>query len=432
MKLARRATEWAAVTVASVPLGLVYSIMLARALGPGSRGEYATFVTSVSTIVGVMSLGIGIVGRAEVAGDQTRTQAVNSNLAWFSIVVGFALILLAAGFAVFVPDSPLVWIAFPLAVCAAAAIYSSYGILLLQGLGAFRRVNALRLGRLAIDIAVVGSFVVLAKFGVRGAVWGWTTATLITATLTFLVLWRLNGPPTAFQIDEFKTAVKHGWRVLVAGQSIALQTSIVIFLLNRYETSVDIGLFAIALGLSAQVSSLCSTLAVVASDRIAGPHRNASEDVVKRLTRFLVAVAAPLFLIAAVFSTPVIVSLYGDAYRPSAFLFVILLIGHLISQVTEVDSQFLIGQHWRTTDAMLLNIFNMALAVSLAFVLIPRYGVVGGAISLSGAYVLNAVMHHIWIRRLMGCPWPELLVLTRSDVDRIISALNLRTRAAES
>ena len=52
------------------------------------------------------------------------------------------------------------------------------------------------------------------------------------------------------------------------------------------------------------------------------------------------------------------------------------------------------------------------------------------ATALSAAYALNAVMHHIWVRRTMGCTWRELLFLAKTDVERVRSGISLRPRAA--
>ena len=432
MRLARRATEWVAVTILSMPLGLLYSVVLARALGPAARGEYATFVTAAGMLVGLLSMGAGVVGRADVAADRGRVRAVHSNLLWFASMAGL-LVLAGAGVHAFVlPSGQPAWLGVPLAVCVGAGIYSGYGILLLQGIGEFRLVNMLRIGRTGSDVVLAGFFLVLLSFGLPGAVWGWTSGTLIIAIITYSMLVRIGGSPVQFNLTEFKVSIRHGWHILVAGQAIALQTSIAILVLARYASAADVGVFAIALGLSVQVASLCSTLAVVASDRIAGPHRGASEDVVKRLTRLLIAMAIPMLVGAWLTADHVIVALYGEEYRRSAMLFLMLLCGHLISQVTEVDAQFLIGQHWKTVDAMGLNVVNMAIGFVLVFTLIPRFGAQGAAISLSSAYVLNALSHHIWVKRTMRCAWHDLLFLKRADIARVLSAIDFRARTAST
>lgn len=419
-------------TIASVPLGLLYSILLARALGPSARGDYATFVTLVGMLVGILSLGQGIVARAEIASDPTRARGTHANLVWF--VLALAVVLIAAGGLVPAVVSTRFpgWIGVPVAICAAAAIYTGYGALVLQGLGSFRWVNALRLGRTAADLVSVSIFLVLLGLGLNGAIWSWTATSTIAALATFMLISRMVGGMTSPRAAGLARSVRHGWKILVAGQAIALQTSVAILLLGKTASSAEVGVFAIAIGLAAQVSSLCGTLAVVTSDRIAGPVRAASEEVVKRLGRTILALSIPVLILAALLAGRVIVTLYGAEYAASASLFVIMLAGHLVSQLTEIDSQFLIGQHWKTRDAMTLNLINMAIGFTLVFTLIPRFGATGAAIALSGGYIFNAIFHHAWVRRTMNCRWREMLLLTPSDFTSAVSALSPFPRTART
>lgn len=430
MRLARRAAEWAAVTVASVPLGLFYSIVLARTLGAGARGQYAVFTTAVGIVSGVLALGIGIVARAEIAAQPEKARGIHSNLVWFVALLTGTLLAVAWLLPASIRSGHPFDRAVPLVICAAAAIYAGYGTLVLQGLGHFRWVNALRLGRSALDIVCLAVLVVSLRLGLGGAIWSWTTAGVIASLVMLYLIVRVTGSPVRANFSTLLGSFRHGWKILLAGQAIALQGSIVILMLNKSSTSAEVGVFAIALGLSAQVASLCATLAVVASDRIAGPHRMVSEDLVKRLARILLALSIPIMIGAAVLSGPVVTLLYGQEYAPAARLFTILLAGTLLSQITEVHAQYLIGQHWKSLDTMLLNIGNLVVGGLLAITLIPWLGATGAAITLSAGYILNAVMYHVWVRRTMGCARHELLIIKRSDVRSVLSAVNLVPREA--
>ena len=411
--------------MASVPLGLLYSVLLARSLGPDTRGEYAVFVTAVGILSGILSLGIGIVGRAEIASEPSRARQIHSNMVWFVIAAGLGLLALSQVFPSAIKAAHPFNRAIALVICAVTAIYAGFGTLVLQGLGHFRFVNSLRLLRSIFDIVCLSAIVVVLKLGLGGAVWSWTLSGSLAAISMFVLIARVIGLPVKGSLSGIRSAFRHGWKLLVAAQAIALETSLVILLLNRYGSHSDVGVFAIAMGLSFQVSSLCATLAVVASDRIAGPQRAASEELVKRLARLMFALVVPVTLAAMILSHTFVTLLYGAAYAAAAKLFVILLVGALLGTVTEVHAQYLIGQHWKSRDMMLLNLVNFAVALALSFALIPRYGAIGAAISLSGASALNAFMHHFWVRRIMGCPPHELLVLKRSDLFMMLHAFDI-------
>jgi O-antigen/teichoic acid export membrane protein len=320
----------------------------------------------------------------------------------------------------------------PLILCSIALIYAGYATLFLQGLGHFRWVNGLRLGRSALDILCVSVLVVGMRLGLGGAVWSWTTAGVISAAAMFVFVVKATGSPGIGNVRSILGSLRHGWKILVAGQAIALQTNLVILFVNRHGTNADVGVFAIALGLSAQVAMLCATLAAVASDRIAGPHRGQSEELVKQLARISLALSVPMLIGASLLSHFVITTLYGPAYAAAAPLFVILLVGTLVSQVTEIYAQFLIGQHWKSLDTMLLNLGNLTMALVIAFTGIPRYGVKGAAVTLSSAYILNAAFHYMWVRRTMGCTRRELLVIKASDIRKMLDIVNLFPRAVQS
>jgi O-antigen/teichoic acid export membrane protein len=420
------------VTVASVPLGLLYSVLLARTLGPEARGQYAVFTTAVGMVSGILALGLGVVARAEIAANPDRGRTVHSNLLSFLGLLAAGLFIVYAAIPHTLKLNHPLDRGVPLILCSIALIYAGYATLLLQGLGHFRWVNGLRLGKSALDILCVSLFVVGLRLGLGGAVWSWTTAGVISALAMLLFVVKATGAPGIGDVRSVIGSLRHGWKILVAGQAIALQTNLVILFLNKRGASADVGVFAIALGLSAQVAMLCATLAAVASDRIAGPHRGKSEELVKQLARISLALSIPMLIGAALLSHLVVVTLYGPAYAAAAPLFVILLAGTLVSQVTEVHAQFLIGQHWKSLDTMLLNLGNLVIALGIAFTIIPRYGAKGAAATLSAAYMLNACMYYVWVRRAMGCTRRELLVIKASDIRKMLDLVNLFPRAAQS
>ena len=424
MTLVRRATEWAFATALSIPFGLLYSVILARGLGPDARGDYAVFVTVVGVLAGILALGLGVVGRADVASDPPKAATVHSYMVWYLVAVGIALQTAVSVMPGLLPDKVAPW-ATAVVLCTVAALYSGFGTMLLQGSGRFRVVNVLRVVRTLLDVIAISLVLIVLRLGLSGAILGWSIAGVLVAALTFLAIVDQTKAPRRPDVGEFIRAVRHGWKILFAGQAVALQIALVVLLLNHFGTSAEVGVFAIAVGLSSQVAAFWSTLAVISSDRIAGSERGISEDLVKRIARLTVAMTPPLVLVAAVLSGVLIRFLYGREFSDAAMLFTVLLAGTLISQVTEVHAQYLIGQHWKSRDAMLLNMGNLVVCLVAAFVLIPRFHALGAASTLTISYFVNAAVHHVWVAKIMGCRRRELLLLTGADLRRMVSIFNL-------
>jgi O-antigen/teichoic acid export membrane protein len=429
--LVRRSVQWTGVSILTYPMGLLYSIVLARGLGPAGRGEYAALLTVCTFLAGVLSLGLGIVARADVAKSPERFRTAHATLLWYAVAVGaFALLLLPAG-------TPAVarllgirkpqYLIFSL-LGVPLLVYGMTWQLLMQSVGRFLSINALRIAKAFLDpgLLVIG-FIVLHRT-VTGALFAWYLAGLLLTIASVSMARRFASGLGRGSIKLLRGYLKHGWKLVVSSQAIAIQLQGSILLLVHFHPGVEVGIFAVAMGLATQLGIVFGTVAVVTSDQLASPDERRAASVLASVNRLLLACAIPIGVGFLIGGTLIVRILYGIAYVPSGRILWFLAASFVVSQCTEICAQYLIAQHWNTSTILWMNVANLAVGLGLGLALIPGHGAVGAAIAISVAQVLNAVAY-LWVgRKLAKLSWNDMLIVRAADIEPLRRAFRRRGR----
>ena len=434
MSLPGRVIQWLGASALAYPLGLLYSIILARGLGSGARGEYAALLTLATMLAGVGSLALGTVGRAEIARDPSSFRPVHSNLVWFCAAVGVTVIAgmpmcLRLVSQVFSVKSPTLAAGIFLAV--PFLVYGIYWPLLFQGAGHYKVINAVRLGKACIEpLLLVLLFMVVGK-SIWSAVGTWLGVSLLVTAIALWLSVTFFGPVMAPRWHLLHAHLRHGWKLAVSGQAIAFQTQVAVLLLARFHPGAEVAFFAVATGAAAQMGILVGTLATVSSDRLAGHDSGQAVQLLMLLNRLFamgtLAIAVPLALVGI----PLMSLLYGAEFRRAGMLLWVLAGAIVASQATDVNCQYLIGQHRDTGLILKLNLANMLLGSGLCVLLIPSHGAFGAALGVSVGYLTNAVAYQAVVRSRLACRWRAIALVTSEDFGTVVRAIRqLRLRDA--
>jgi O-antigen/teichoic acid export membrane protein len=362
--------------------GLVTSIVTARFLGQGGRGDYFFMVTLAALIVQFGNLGLPASNTYFAARDPHRTPQLLANSLWVSLGVGgglgvgLALFAHAAGMLQDTPASFL-WLA---AALAPPTLFYVLATGILIGRGQIRSFNALEFAVRAVllPVLVVAGLVGLGASGfVAVSVVVWVAGCVAAAVLIGRYVPLSLAPSSELLIVGFRYATKAYLVTLLA--FVALRGNI--FLLRREFGPADLGLYSIAVQIADVLTILPQAVGMILLPHLV---RDASARW-ERTVRAAIWVAAfmiVLCLFTAVFAGPVIRFLYGDDFGLSTRVLQIMLPSVFSLAVAGVLSQYLaaIG-----LPRPLLAVWaaGVALVIALSVALIPDHGAAGAAAALS-------------------------------------------------
>jgi O-antigen/teichoic acid export membrane protein len=395
-----RGSLWTLINVAlTLPLGIVANALTARVLGPAEYGQLAFLLAAFTIALPLTELGFGQAlaqwgAASEMQGDRATTELLLRSRMGFVVMVQLPL-LSAVGMLVLIGEPS--WVRGVLLAVTVVLLVGggAQAVLLLQNRTAAMAKIALAVG-IAVQAGVVGAALITGNAAsvwaarlVLGAFAPVIAAGLISRRLLRLVLRpRLpRGLPPGF------------WRFAllawVAGASALLVYSrSEVFVLRVLGQSAELGFFAVAFGLSQQLTlPLDSLLAPLfpANAALSAGHPEHVREAFFRSLRFFALLAGGLLALAPAvcFLTPIA---FGRDFSRSATLFVPLA---LASTLQSVSSPFTVLVFARRRGSVLAVAFVAGLAVDigLAVWLIPSHGAWGAVIAnIAGQVTAIAVL----------------------------------------
>ena len=430
MGLARsRAVADLAVTVGGrgvqLLLALAGSIASARALGPADFGRFGLVMATVMICgtladVGLTQAAVKYIARERDTGvqyDAARVYLVLRPISGaFVTLLGLLLTAPIAGVVLGYPDlAPYLQLAF---LTLLSLSVSSYPGTVLLGLGLFGRLGLAGVLNAAITVGGILLLLLAGRLDL-GTLVAWNVIVPLASSIPAWLLlprewlpWRLSGGG----MHALRLLLQRGglaWRMLSFGKWMGLATlgSIVaiqadVLLLGRFSTPETVGVYSVALALAMRLDTLNQSLIVVMLPRA---NRLEGQADIKGYSRRVLGASLVLALMlgAAVFvAQPLIELLYGESYRASAGLFVVLLSVVLFDLAT--SSLFLVALPLEKPQVLAVaEWLRVAMIVVAGWLLIPLYSGFGAAISRLLSRVGGAA-YSLWaLRRALDAATPE-------------------------
>jgi O-antigen/teichoic acid export membrane protein len=409
--LASRAVHSFSVVGVSAAAAFLSTVILARIAGASVVGDFALAMTTANLLAGFAVLGLDRIMVREVAGDLRTGQPARARKAvrGFVLVVTATSLLTAAGYLAvlfFTPflrrlDADMTALAL---VAVAVAVWP-----------------LLRLGRAA--LRAQGS-AVLSQFFQEGP--------SILKMLALALLWLLGIAPTAGQVTLLWVALLFGcglvvwWLVrrtarqwpaegpkvdralLLAGLPMMtvlfLQTFSQWFVLAKlalHVPSADVGAFRVAAQVAGVVATVTMATEFYVAPRMAGDFRAGRPDLAwrrhRRGTLAMIALAAPILLVAFFLPTPFLTIAFGPEFAAGAAALSIIAIGQLVN-VLRGPLGALLSMSGNDRIQLWLTLGGLALVLGLGFILIPRYGITGAAIAYTAPFLFRSLAG-AWLAR---------------------------------
>lgn len=403
------------------------SIVLARTLGPSGNGRYALLATLVGLTAMLVSLGLSAGIISEVSRGRWSVRSA------FRTCYAAGLVLGAIGFvgalAVFLllHDSVFHSVRTSLAVVALAslppAMAYQFADSILLARERYEGYAALELSHSA-TLLVIGAGLALV-FGLSGAVIGLTAAAVIGAGVGVLLL-----IPEARQdstVDEprrLRRALGFGSQAWGANLLQQINYRFDVLILAAFASSQDVGVYSVALTLTAVAWILPQALTTVLFPRIASLDQatatgeSSVEDSDAALTkgvRHAVLLSIPAGVMISLLLLIAVPLLYGPEFHQTIWLGFILLPGTLMLGVAKVLGSVVTGRGY-PRYALYSSLVQALAALALYFGLIPIFHAWGAAIGSSLSYAFGTVVSLVFVKKVTAIGFRQAFVPRADDV----------------
>lgn len=406
--------------IASLVMGVITSVVIARVLGPQGKGVYTLCALFPLFIVTLFNLGI-VPGTAyHLAVGRYRPREAFANNLLFSAVVGTICVLIGSIILGWFREQLFPGIAPRLIFLSLSIIIPNLSFLYLQavflGLQNFKEYNLADVLRSILYMIFVGIALCFLGTGISGVLLASALAWLSVDCLLIQQARKITGP-FSFKLNfsYLRAVVKYGFQAHLGNVFSFLNYRVDMFIVNWFLGAAAVGFYSIGVLLVEQLWLVSGAASLVLFPKIA-----AEKDRQKR-KEFTPMVARSVLLVTLLGSSvffflgpPIIVFLFSSRFLPAVIPFKILLVGIVALSVSRIMANDMAGRGLPLVNSI-LSLGTLGVNLSLNFFLIPRYGLAGAAWSSTISYSLMFFVCLAVYSRISGNSWIEILVPRRGD-----------------
>ncbi len=403
-------------------LGILSSVILARALGPVGKGQYALIILIPALFQAMGGIGLDQATIYMIARRRDECRAITLSLVAASAGLG---VLLAVAYAALSASQAysrylaatgveplLVWILIALLPITLALQILISAILALER---YRAYNLATLIAPSLNLMLLVMLVVVWRLGIAGAVVASVAATLVAvAGATAILLGVAPEGRLRWPAQVLRHALSYGARIQVANIAWFLHYRADMFLIGYLVGPAALGFYATAVGLAEKLYLAPSAIGTVLFPRVAATDATETRDLTPRVSRHTLWLTLCLAVVLAAVAWPVVYLLFGTAFLPSVAPLWLLLPGVVSLAVGRVLSADLNGRGLPGSVAR-ANSSMMLLNLALNLWWIPLWGIAGAAAATSISYSAAVFLLARRYRKASGATWSELILLSGAD-----------------
>ncbi|MBA3431986.1 MAG: polysaccharide biosynthesis C-terminal domain-containing protein, partial [Actinobacteria bacterium] len=176
-----------------------------------------------------------------------------------------------------------------------------------------------------------------------------------------------------------------------------------LFVLTRYATDAEVGIYSAALRGGQIIILFLTSVSLMFSPFVADLHNRGENErldrLFKTLTRWTIAATVPAMLLLTIAPASAL-RVFGSDFAGGQTALLVLLAGQFINIATG-SVGFVLIMVGRTGWDLVVNGASLALNLGLAFLLCPRYGMVGAAVANAVTFVFSKVARLALVRRFV-------------------------------
>ncbi|MFH1774708.1 MAG: flippase [Methanobacteriota archaeon] len=317
--------------------------------------------------------------------------------------------------------------------------FSALSLILLNVLIAFEKVkyyvsvkNILESIVLIVSTAVI----IYLGYGILGAAIAYALAIVSTFLISLYLLEKRVFP-------IFRTTVKsagigrellyYSWPLTFTGLLSTIIGSADSIMIGYFLTVSDTGIYNAAVPTASLLFLVSGPMLTLFMPIIAESYGRGEikelKAVYRRIAKWIFFINFPIVLLIAAFSKEILNILFGSAYAAGSSALIFLIIGYFIYSIFEPSRNILLVIK-KTKLLLLASIIATVLNIIFNYLLIPVYGITGGAIATCIAFSISGIIYGIFTYQFMKIH-PVQTIYVRSIFAGILSllVLNLLNKA---
>lgn len=391
--------------------GIVGSIVIARTLGSGGKGIYTYAIVALGLIVVPNGL-VSAIAWQYTKQHRSPAAIFRAMLAILTAaVVPLSVALALIGW--FVPDQRAllyVAVAAPLALFA----QSSTGFFLADS--DVRTVNNSQMFAVfAIAVYVPLLLFAHASIWVVLALWvgGSAGNAVYTAVKVRGYAARTSGEDDGPIVwEQLKYAAQMGVNSLSGYLSLRIDVFIIIFMLGQSA----LGLYSVGLGIAEVLWQLNRSIVTASFGRIARSDESDAAVTTATSMRHAFTIVTLAAIAVALVAPPIVPRVYGRAFEQSVVVTWALLPGIVAYSMMGSLSTFYTQQLGEPRLPLIFRLITTVICAVATVLLLPRIGIVGGAIATSISYLVSFALSAGYFVRRTGTAASKLFFLRKSDL----------------
>lgn len=394
-------------------LGLIFSVLIARSLGPSGNGHYALIILLASTLgqflnIDIPAANVYFIGRREFS----VKDALKTNL-YLSLILGLAGVAIGLPIIIFLKqtlfseiDRTLLSLGLFLYFISLSNTFLSS---ILQGIQDFKNFNKILLLSAVLNILFGFIFLYLLDWGLLGAVMATIAGKFLSLCFAFFKVYdearfnirldlsgfsgiRLSG--LKLDLANLMRVIDYGWKAGLSNLIAFFNYKADILLLGFFLGVAPVGIYAVAVQLVEKLWLFSKAVSTVVFPRSSELYRDKSEFYRSDLTTTVCKVVLALTSVAALTLGLVafwfIPYAFGTSFNQAVSVVWILLPGIVLISVSRVLANDIAARGHPEIN-LYSSLIAMIANVILNLLLIPSFGVFGAAVATTIAYTINAV-----------------------------------------
>lgn len=408
-----------------IVIGLVFSILLARSLGPAGNGQYAMGILLPTTFATFLNLGISPANVYFIASKKVKLfTAFKTNLwLWlFLCILGglIATLIITTRSEMWFPGVPLSFLWLGILVFPLSLIQDFVGSLF-QGLQNFKKYNYASLISPSITLLLAIFLVGILKLGVFGALLSFILGNLCGFIMTLIILKpHLKREAEKYESEILKKYAKecldYGWKAHLSNILTFVNYRADLFFVNLFISPEATGIYVLAITIAEKLWILSKAISAVILPRLSELHEEEEKrkQLTPLITRWVLLVSTIGTLVLGLLASPLINLLYGSEFGLAVGALLWLLPGVLVGNVSRILAND-IAARGRPEINLYISIPVVLVNIICSIVLIPKFGIKGGAMASTIAYGVDAAAK-LWLYSYISkIPWWRTIIFDTSD-----------------
>lgn len=431
-KLAKDVFYTFSTTIVNTAIGFVSSIIVAKLLGPEQQGIIKVILLLPAMLYTFMNFGIEsaiMYFGSKEKNFKTAGKLSNRFALYFLLAAGFVgLTVIAVGsqFTDYYKDVPFAYLA-AILLLAPLTFYQGTQTSLLRAENNFVRYNLVNTVKQVVYVVVV-LFVFLYR-----SVWVVIIANYMMQ-ITGILLSKIGVHHKNNGIDRpyLKDLVKYGFKTYVSNVINFFNYRFDQVLLTPTVTKAQLGIYSVAQTLSEMIWMIPNSVSTVLLPRIAAMHEDEKRAVALRVCRYVGTIMFFVVIFGYLATGFLLPLLYSQQYVDSIVPFRILLIGTFFMTYCKILGNT-IAAYGKPEKNIAANIAGSLSNVLLNIILIPKYGIIGAAISGSISYSISGFATIIIFMRMNQgkARLPDILFMNKNDFSSLFRLVGRKLKAGK-